>query len=160
MKKINLTQGKIALVDDEDFRKVSSYNWTATKKGSTWYAITNINNGEKRTTIYIHQIIMNHKQGDNADHIDHDGLNNQRKNLRKCSKAENNHNRLKRKATSSIYKGVCFAPKLNPRNPYLARIKVDGKDKHLGCFDSEEVAAKVYDRAAQKYFGDFAQINF
>jgi hypothetical protein len=92
-----------------------------------------------------------------VDHIDNNPLNNQKSNLRICSLKDNSKNSTKRNNTSSKYKGVYFE---NYTKKYKANIKVDYKTINLGRFLNEIDAAKAYDKAAIKYFGEFANLNF
>lgn len=160
MKSIILTQNKVALVDDDTFEDLNAFRWYAyTKKtkrnDGCWYAARKIRINGKWTCIHMHSQIMNSREC--IDHIDNDGLNNQRDNLRFASSTQNHANNRKRINCSSIYKGVCF---LKSRNKWLAQIMMFQKRKFLGHFDSEEDAAKAYDLAAKKLFGDFAKLNF
>lgn len=151
MKQIPLTQGKIALVDDGDYEWLTQWKWRYSKSG---YAIRSI--WPECKTILMHRAIMNTPEGFEVDHIDHDGCNNQRSNLRNCSHAENTKNHLKHKNNKSGYNGV-FWDKKNER--WETRIRVDGRRIHLGRFESLEDAAKAFDKAALKYYGEFARLN-
>ena len=92
-----------------------------------------------------------------VDHRDGNGLNNQRSNLRPATHAQNLQNTRKRAGTTSRFKGVCWNKK---KQAWVAFIKHEGKKKYLGCFSSEEVAARAYDFAASETFGEFACLNF
>ena len=106
----------------------------------------------------MHKFIMGeNSKKPHTDHIDGNGLNNQRSNLRQCTNEENCMNRQPRKNCSSDYKGV----QLNKlTNKWLAQIKVQGKNIYLGLFGIEEDAGIAYDTAAIKYFGEFSKLNF
>ena len=159
MKEILLTQGKVALVDDEDFERINQHKWYAyNNHGYQWYARREIKkpNG-KRTTQCMHRVIMKVKKGQELDHRNHDGLDNRKCNLRICTRAQNSMNRKKQRETSSRYKGVDW---LKQRNKWRARIKVNQKSIHLGCFLLEPDAAKAYDAKAKELFGEFAYFNF
>lgn len=162
MKHIKLTQGKVALVDDEDFERINQFKWCAdfiNKK--YWYAVRTIRKGKrkmnKQNLIIMHREILKLQKGDGKeiDHINHNGLDNRRCNLRVCSHAENQHNRKSNKG--SIYKGVRWY-KLSQK--WIARIGFNNKKKHIGCFNTSKQAAKAYDNAAKKYFGKYAYLNF
>lgn len=153
MRTINLTQGKVALVDDEDFEALNQQKWYAHKMGNTFYAERNIPVVGKQTTLRMHWEIMN---GKSIDHIDHDGLNNQRTNLRFCSQSENCMNTRKCENTTSIYKGVCWNKRAGKWQVY---IMINGKRIHLGYFDSETEAAKAYNEKAIELFIEFANLN-
>ena len=154
MKKIKLTQGKFALVDDKDFEKVNQYKWHASKSYNTFYAIRK-KDGE---TIRMHRVIMGFVKGDlrQVDHINSNGLDNRRSNLRECSNQQNQFNMKARIGCSSKYKGVSWA---KGRNKWLAQIQVDDKDFHLGYFKREIDAAKAYDKKATELCGEFARLN-
>jgi hypothetical protein len=151
MIKISLTQGKFALIDDEDAIRVLIYNWFADEGDSTFYAISVING--KR--VKMHRFILNLISPKiKIDHINHDGLDNQKHNLRICSQQQNNWNQKSKKLKM---KGVIFHKRLKR---FQAAIRVNGEAIHLGTFDSEETAAKTYDSAAKQYFCEFACLNF
>lgn len=159
MRTIELTQGKVALVDDSDYLAVSLYSWYAVKEGNVWYAARNEGSGRgNQRVVKMHRQIMNLQRGDKTicDHKDHDGLNNQRGNLRLCSHAQNMRNRRSHRRSSSRYLGVC---KVSPRR-WISQIRVDGKLKYLGRFGCETAAALAYDKQAKVFHGSFANLNF
>lgn len=157
MKKIPLSQGLFALVDDSDYDFLMQWKWTANKERKTFTAYRQSNQTTSRTFIYMHRLIMNMpKKGIFVDHIDGDGLNNQRNNLRLCTNAENLMNRGANKNNTSGYKGVTFYRRLNK---WHGQIMLNRKQLHLGYFTSKEAAARAYNEAAKKYFGEFAKIN-
>lgn len=157
MKEIKLTKGFVAFVDDEDFERVNAFKWCVRIKSNTQYAIRGVSIGGRKTkTITMHQFINKADIGYVTDHIDRNGLNNQKSNLRTCTQSENCMNR-KTNYGSSKYKGVSFNKKLSK---YVCYIRVNKKIIHFGCFEDEKIAAKSYDLAAIKYFGEFANINF
>jgi len=162
MKTIQLTQGQVALVDDEDFERVNQFKWYAHKKKSSYYAVRQVRQtNRKQKMCFLHRFIMDTPDGILTDHRDHDGLNNQKYNLRNCTKYQNNCNKNKAKDKSSIYKGVSLVSK---RKKYIAHIRINRKIVHLGYFpltpEGEILAAKAYDDKASEHFGEFAQLNF
>lgn len=156
MKEIQLTQGKVALVDDCDYEYLSQWKWRPQKMGNTTYVLRR---GPRpaRQVILMHRVIMDAGQGQLIDHRDHDGLNNQRGNLRFCSRVQNMVNSKKRASVSSEFKGCSFD---NTRKKWAAQISVNGKNIHLGRFNNPIDAARAYDTAAVKYYGEFASTNF
>lgn len=153
MKTIELTQGKVALVDDEDFDYLNQWNWCATsrKNRRRWYACRR----DGSQMLFMHVVISGIK---GADHKDNDGLNNQRNNLRPANASQNGGNRGKGvgKKTSK-FKGVCWD---KSKNKWMASIHFNYKGIFLGRFHKEKDAALAYDAAARKYFGEFAKTNF
>jgi hypothetical protein len=149
MKEIKLTQGKVALVDDEDFEYLNQFKWCAFKGPFTYYAVKG-----KGPTTRMHRLIMKTATGMEVDHIDHNGLNNQRSNLRNCKHAQNQMN--KRSSGTSKYLGVC----LTGRGQIIATICIGRKLIYIGAFKTEESAAHAYDIEARKLFGEFANLNF
>ena len=144
MREIPLTQGKIALVDDEDFERVNQFKWYAQKTTRrTWYAArhTPCISG-KRSIVYLHGYILDPPNGMVIDHINGDGLNNQRGNMRIVTQRQNLQNRHHPK--SSIYVGVYWNKK---SRKWQAQIQIKGKIKYLGLFDNEIAAAEAYTSA-------------
>ena len=156
MKKIQLTQGKVALVDDEDCERVNQFRWYANFSRGQWSARHSGKkfNG-KQFPMLLSRFILNAPRGVEVDHRDRNALNNQRSNLRLCTHAENQQNSKCRR--TGHLKGV-WQPKGTKR--WAARITIKGRDCHLGMFDTAEEAAKSYDDSARKLFGEFARTNF
>lgn len=149
---IPLTKGKVAIVDAKDYEWLSQHKWYASQKRNGFYACRH----SKGKVIYMHRVIMKAPQGLFVDHIDGNGLNNRRSNLRVCTVSQNHQNQRFRGGLSR-YKGVCFLKKINK---WRANIGFDGRRMHIGCFDNEIEAAKAYDRKADELFGEFAYLNF
>jgi len=157
MKKIKLTKGKFALVDDDMYDELNQFKWQAGKQQNNFYARRGVWNNKKCTTIRMHRHIL--KLTDSkikCDHINHNSLDNQTLNLRACTNAENLRNSKSRVGSSSKYKGVSF---YKPLNKWRAQIMADDKVTHLGYFKYELEAAQEYDKAAKKYHKEFAVIN-
>jgi len=158
MKEIKLSKGLVALVDDEDFEELSKYNWYACFNRIKYYARRHQMINGKKTKVYMHRQILgltNPKIF--ADHIDGDGLNNQKHNLRAASNSQNLANVNKRKGTSSKYKGVNYR---KATGKWQVHIQHQGKLHFVGTFDNEIDGAKAYDKKATELFGEFAKLNF
>jgi hypothetical protein len=155
MKTIPLSKGHVALVSDEDYQRcISGRKWFALVTPRTVYALRHTTTPEgKDTTEYLHIFIMGQK---GIDHIDHNGLNCQRENLRPATQTEQNANRRKTHGTSK-YKGVGWN---KAKKKWQATIMHKRKTINLGRFVSEVEAAKTYDQAARHIFGSFALTNF
>ncbi len=141
---------KEILIDELDYDLFNTYKWSIyTRKNNVWYARTRID-GE---AVLLHRLIMQVSKGEEIDHINHNGLDNRRSNLRICTPAQNRANMQKHKGVSK-YKGVGKS-----RNRYRAYIMQDYSQTHLGMFDTEEEAAFAYNQAALELFGEFAHLN-
>lgn len=158
MKKIPLTRGLFALVDDEDFERLSRHKWRANSGGYAVRDSPSVNG--KRHAIYMHREIMSPASGVVIDHINGDKRDNRRENLRVCSRSENLRNQRRRSDNTSGFKGVNRHTQKGLRHPWIARVKVNHRGIHLGCFATPEEAARAYDAAALKHHGEFAHLNF
>ena len=157
MKEIPLTQGKVAVVDDEDFELIAAFKWFAHKqtKAKTYYAERNIHVATgRRKPLAMHVYLLDPPPGYQVDHVDGDGLNNRRINLRICRRSQNQGNARIRKDCSSGVKGVTFHKR---EKKWRARIQVNHKRMDLGRHRTKDDAAEAYAKAAFKYFGEFAR---
>lgn len=151
VKKIELSQEFFALVDDEDFERVSQFNWHVRITKNAKYAVTNMN----KTTVQMHRFIMNCPKDKMVDHENRNGLDNRKSNLRICSRSENLMNSKKPSGLlTSKYKGVNRVGK-----KWRAEIRKNRKGYYLGTFETEIEAAKAYNKKAKELFGEFAKLN-
>jgi hypothetical protein len=157
MKTIPLSQGKVALVDDEDYQRVSAFKWSAALRDHKWYACRNLGRQHKQQLIYLHRFIVDAPTGCEVDHEDGNGLNCMRLNLRKCTPVQNRCNTGLSVRNKSGFKGVHWRRDIQK---WAAQIKTHGYKISLGVYDSAEAAARVRDVAARKYHGEFAWLNF
>lgn len=156
-RRIPLTHGKFAIVDPDDYDRLSQHNWRCTFDGNTYYAYTFCYKNRKNKKVFMHRLILNAPKGLIVDHIDGNGLNNRKKNLRLCTWRQNAFNRGPKQNSSSRYKGLSWQRQYNK---WYARISYKGKGIYLGRYDDETEAALAYDRKAEQLFGEFAYLNF
>lgn len=153
-----------AMVDDENFEILNQFSWSAMRCSDIWYAVHSkaaprtIPNKQGKTTVtYMHRLIMAASAGEEVDHINHNGIDNQKNNLRKCTGAQNIKNYTKSKnKKSSIYKGVSYYKRVKK---WQASICCDNKPTWLGHFKTEVEAAIAYNEAAKRLHGEFAHLN-
>lgn len=145
VKRIALSQGKYAIVDDEDFEELNLYKWSLKKdsksKRGLCYAIRSEypdKDWNKSKTVIMHRVIMNAGGNEIIDHINGDGLDNRKENLRVVSNRANLNNRHSKK--KSKYPGIYFSKKKR----WIARITINGKRKYIGSFKNEKEAYKAY----------------
>ena len=159
-RRIALTKGKYAIIDPDDYQRLSQYRWYPAKTRSTVYAyrFDKWVKGRKRKSHLMHREIIQTPDGLVCDHINGNGLDNRKANLRPATYAQNSWNRAKGKVKSrSKYKGLALHKKTGK---WQVQISVNGRRIHLGCFKDQVQAAKAYDKAAIKYHGRFANLNF
>lgn len=157
-KEIKLTQGKVALVGDEDYEFLNQWKWFAQSNGDgNWYAARWGRENGKRKIIRMHNVILPTSSGFIPDHKNGNGLDNRQSNLRLCTPTGNMCNSRKIKKGSSWFKGVSWC---NRDRVWRAKIGINRKTICLGSFNSEIKAAIAYDKGAREYHGDFASLNF
>lgn len=147
--KIQLTCGKYALVDKENYEALNNYHWWFDGR----YAVSNKMINLKSTKIYMHRLLWGNPKN-RIDHINGDKLDNRIKNLRVCTQAENTANAKKKCTSTNKYKGIC-----KHNDKWVARITKKYKLIYLGIYKTQKEAAKRYNEEAIKLFGEFARLN-
>ena len=159
------------LIDEEDWDRVKKYKWNVRVRPNTNYVRANIPNPEggfrnrprkdgspggtkRESTLSMHRFIMDAPKGMQVDHINGNGLDNRKCNLRICTKSDNAKNRRLNKNSKSGFKGV--SPRKSKKSPWVAQIS----GRLIGYYDDPEEAAKAYDEEAKKEYGEFARLNF
>jgi hypothetical protein len=158
MKEIQLTQGFVALVDDEDYELVSRYNWQAVTNGVHWYAVCTIYEDDgTQWSLRMHRLIIDAPDDMEVDHVNRNTLDCRRNNMRLATRGQNNSNRvMPQGANGSGYRGVYRTTS----GRWRAQIKHGGIIHQLGSYDTPEQAARVWDEAAKQMHGEFAMLNF
>ena len=153
--RIPLTRGKFAIVDAEDAARVRAHNWCAVSSGNGFYAGRGEYNSQslKSKSILMHRFIMGAGIGQEIDHINGDRMDNRKRNLRFCTRAQNAANAAAHRDSTSSYKGVSWNKK---DRRWVAHLR----NKHLGNFKAEKSAAIAYDAKAREAYGEFARLNF
>jgi hypothetical protein len=157
-RKIYLDEGIWTILDPEDYYRYAGFKWCIGGDKDNLYAVRGRLNGpDGIKMVRLHRLIIDAPKGLLVDHRNCDSLNNRRANLRLATRSQNQCNTRKRKNTTSRFRGVCFH-KFHQK--WATQIFAEGKRIFLGYFDSEIEAAKAYDEAAKKYYGEFARLNF
>ena len=156
---VKLTQNKVAIVDKEDWDRIKKYTWCTMCVGNSG-GIRAVSNTFGRQ-VSMHRVIMGATHGDGqiVDHINHNGLDNRRANLRFCTPGQSARNRRKwhkGEMPVSIYKGVQLTEN---KQEWTAKCSIDYQSYYLGTFDSEIEAAKAYNAAVEELHGEFACLN-
>ncbi len=157
MKKIGLTQGKFALVDDEDYDFLIQWKWHVSNKYAARKKYNGYSNGKKNplTTIYMHRIINKTFADFETDHINEDKLDNRKINLRSVTSTQNKLNRGSMGGTSK-YKGVSWNKR---QKSWASNIKINKKQTFIGYFKDEDDAALAYNLSASIHYGEIAKQN-
>jgi len=158
-RKIPLTKNKFALVDPEDYLRLAKYKWHASQSRTTWYArrYARCPRTGRQITVKMHRAILNLPDSLFVDHINGNGLDNRKANLRPATRSQNACNIPKYKPSRSKYKGITWH---KARRKWAARIRKERISYSLGYFNSQTAAAKAYDKAAKTLHKQFANCNF
>jgi hypothetical protein len=151
-----LTQGKVALIDDEDFERVKCFKWYASKNGRSWYAMSWPTIDGKRRTLCLHRVITSCDDGFEVDHINHDGLDNQKHNLRVCKAGDNRKNVRRHRDSKHPDKCVYWN---KDRKYWWITITYNGRRMSLYSYHDRLIAVMCYDFAAKYLHGQFASTN-
>lgn len=157
-REIHLTQGYVAIIDDDDFALISRWKWQAAKRGKQIYATTDV--GESRSDkrkLYMHRVILDAPENLTVDHINGNGLDNRRENLRLATRQQNVVNRHRtRQNPHSQYRGVFLA---SNKRTWFAQIVSGGKSIYLGTFPTQFEAAQAYNEASVRHHGEYGYTN-
>lgn len=153
---IPLSRGEEAIADEQDLHIVSGHNWSTQRKRNTSYAMRNENIDGKNACIYLHREIAKAKEGDIVDHINRNGLDNRRGNIRIATFSQNKCNSKLQKNNVSGYRGVYWR---RDREKYQAQIQINGVKIRLGNFKSIDEAHEAYKAASLKYHGEYGRAN-
>lgn len=156
MKEIMLTKGFSTKVDDSDYIWLKQHQWCASiTKAGIIYAKRGERRGGINRSYFMHREILGLKKGEFADHKDRNALNNQRSNLRKCSREQNARNKSKKKNGKMKFIGVS-----KNHDRFSAKVIHKYKSIYCGTFDTQEEAAKAYDEKKKQLHGEFSNLNF
>lgn len=154
---VKLTRGLVTIIDAEDLELVSQWKWFASRGGNTDYALRKKRIDGRQQTVVLHRVLLNAPAGMHVDHINGNGLDNRRENLRLCTRRENRRNSQRQAGSVSQFKGV--SKRQGRPKAWVAKIYV-GEKQYTQCFFTELEAAKRYDEMAREHFGEFAKLNF
>lgn len=153
---IRLTQGKFAVIDEEDYERINQYNWWVYKGKYTDYAVGSVIIDGMRRVIRMHQFVISGSFSE-VDHMNSNGLHNYKSNLRGATKSQNMMNQqVQLRNKSSKHKGVSWNKGIDRFTSYITHNR---KRMHIGCFDNEDEAALSYNAKAIELFGEFARLN-
>lgn len=153
---VKLTQGAVALIDADDWERLQGYTWFNWRRPNTNYVRTSIRNGDTQKTLLMHRLILDAPDNLEVDHVDGNGLNNRKSNIRLATRMQNCANITVSREGTSQFKGVSWD---TLSGKWKAQISANKKKKHIGLYADELHAARAYNRAAEQAFGEFACLN-
>lgn len=156
MAEIELTQGQVALIDDEDYERVVQFKWCASWQEHT-KSFCAVRVDKAKRSILMHRFIMNAQPGQLIDHRHHNTLDNRKEQLRICNESQNHSNTRKRIDNTSGLIGVHLFKRTQR---WQAQIRYEGRKIHIGCFADKIQAAIERDKKAKELHGEFAYLNF
>ncbi len=159
-RRIPLTQGKFAIVDPQDYDKLAKYKWFAMRSRRGLYAIRMVkakHGRSRQKNVRMHRVILDVPEGKFVDHVNHNGLDNRRANLRVATMQQNSWNKRKQRGNySSQYKGVTWFKRAGK---WQVRINCNGRTILIGYFYDEKAAVRAYDVKAAELYGEYAALN-
>lgn len=155
MKKLKLTKNKYAIIDDEDFDFLNKWKWYL---GADGYARRSYKESGKQCAVTMHRALLNPPKDKLVDHKNSNRCDNRRANLRICTRSQNAMNRKETKKNMSGYKGI-YPMKNSTKNPWAAKIQVNGESIYLGMFPTKIEASKAYSDAAIIYHKEYARFT-
>lgn len=152
---VTLSKGLTAVIDAADAELVGQWNWRAQHKGgNTFYAVREVGKRSERKTIHLHRLLMGFPEGLEVDHIDCNGLNNRRSNLRTATRGQNARNVKRANKNKSGYRGVYQ----NKAGSYCAQIRARKQYYHLGTFGTPQEAHAAYAAASKELHGEYGRV--
>jgi hypothetical protein len=155
-KEIQLTQGQVAIVDDDMYDYLNQWKWCVNNCNGKLYAVRSLSIPKKRKIIYMHRFIVKNDSEMHTDHCNGNTLDNRKINLRICTNSQNLMNQKIHKNNKSGYKGIYFNKRTNRFDVYIS---IDKKQRRVGVYKDVKDAIKNYNEAAIKYYGEFANLN-
>jgi hypothetical protein len=152
---VPLSRGYEAIIDTADIPLVAEYGWFAITPSHTVYARTNMREGGKQASVLMHRLIIGARDGEIVDHVSCNGLDNRRSNLRIATPSQSTQNQRRLSTNKSGFKGVHWH---NQNHVWRAQIQINGKRRHIGCFETAEAAYEAYCLEASRLFGEFARV--
>jgi hypothetical protein len=155
---VPLAGGLEAIVDEDDLEMLSGFKWKPLRLSHDTYAVSSFVTNGRHHTIYMHRMVMLPDPALDVDHVNMDGLDNRKDNLRACTRSENLHNSALRKNSTTGYKGV--SPIARRPGYWQVGLRIGEERVFVGEFDNPIKAAVAFDAVARERLGEFARLNF